>query len=139
LLLVVTLLAVGCSQSSGVLSVVDSWAPTTPPNAPTAVIYLTIDNGTGTGDRLVGVETDRCATTELHATQIDDENIMRMRLAEPALLEIPSDEALEMIPGGLHVMCIDPPTPFVEGESLELTVTLENAGPIDVTTPVENR
>ena len=128
-----------CSSLSGVLEITDSWAPTTPPRAQAAVIYLTIENGTEVDDRLVAVSSDRCGTVELHATQIDEERIMRMRLAEPELLEIASGATLEMTPGGLHVMCIDPPTPFAGGESIKLTVEFAEANPIEITTPVENR
>lgn len=137
--LVLILLATGCSGASGVIEITDSWAPTTPPNAQAAVIYLTIDNGTGTDDRLVDVATDRCNTVELHATQIDEQRIMRMRLAEPELLQIPAGKRLEMVPGGLHVMCIGPTSPFQDGDAIALQVTLAEAGTIAVTAEVENR
>ena len=139
LLLPLAVLATSCSSGSGALEITDSWAPTTPPRAQAAVVYLTIDNGTDTDDRLVEVTSPRCGTIELHATQFDEDRIMRMRLAEPDLLEIPSGETLEMIPGGLHVMCIDLPTPFRAGEAVALAVTFEEAGTIQVTTVVENR
>jgi copper(I)-binding protein len=137
LLLILT--AAACSGRSGVLEITDSWAPSTPPGAQAGVIYLTIDNGTGADDRLVSVATDRCGTIELHATTIDENQIMRMRTAEPELLEIPSGETMEMVPGQLHVMCIDPPEPWRAGEMVDLEVTLEQAGTIAITTPVENR
>ncbi len=137
--IVTALTVASCSNLSGVIEITDSWAPTTPPRAQAAVIYLTIDNGTDVDDRLVSVTSDRCGTVELHSTQIDEERIMRMRLAEPELLEIDSGDSLEMVPGGLHVMCIDPPTPFAAGEVLDLTVTFAEAGDLAVSTPVENR
>ncbi len=138
-LLVLFLILAACSTRSGVLEITDSWAPATPPNAQAAVVYLTIENGTADDDRLVDVSSDRCGTIELHATQIDEDRIMRMRLAEPKLLEIPSGDMLEMVPGGLHVMCLDMPAPFVAGEVLNLTVTLDKAGLYEITTVVENR
>ena len=137
LLLILT--AAACSGRSGVLEITDSWAPSTPPGAQAGVIYLTIENGTDTDDRLVSVATDRCGTIELHATTIGDDRIMRMRLAEPELLEIPSGETMVMVPGDLHVMCIDPPQPLRAGETIDLEVTLDRAGTFPVTTPVENR
>ena len=121
------------------MEITDSWAPTTPPGAQAAVVYLTIANGTGEDDQLIAVTTDRCGTIELHATQFDDNRVMRMRLAEPDQLTIPAGEILEMIPGGLHVMCIAPTSPFEVGEQLDLMVTLEAAGNIAVTTVVSNR
>jgi copper(I)-binding protein len=124
---------------SGVIEVTDSWAPSTPPNAPTAVIYIQIDNGTDDDDRLVDVAVDRCEAIELHTTNIDEDRIMRMRLATPEALTIPAGETLEMIPGGLHVMCIGLDQPFRVGETLDLDIQLESGTNFQVPTPVENR
>lgn len=135
----VALLA-GCGGGeSGVIEVVDSWAPATPPNAPAAAIYLQVANGTGDDDRLVNVELDRCESIELHNTTIDEERIMRMRLAEPAALQIPAGGELVMEPAGLHVMCIGLDAPFRSGEMLELTLVLESGTRLDMAAPVENR
>ncbi len=139
LLTLAALLATSCSSGSGLLEVTDSWAPTTPPGAQAAVVYLTIANGTQNDDRLVSVSTNRCGAVELHATQFDENRVMRMRLAEPEALNIPAGATLEMIPGALHVMCIAPTSPFAAGEELDLTVTLESAGDIAITTVVTNR
>ena len=134
-----TVLLGACGGDSGVIEVADSWAPSTPPNAPTAAIYLQIDNGTGDDDRLTDVELDRCEAIELHNTTIDEDRIMRMRLADPAALEIPAGGELVMEPAGLHVMCIGLDAPFDEGETLEMTVILESGKRLDTATPVENR
>jgi hypothetical protein len=138
-LLAVILIVAGCSRMNGVVEVTDSWAPSMPPTAQTGAIYLTVENGTGEDDRVVDVTTDRCGTTELHDTQIDENRVMRMRLAGPELLEVPSGGTLEMAPGGLHVMCLDPPTPFEDGETIGITVTMANGKTLSVQTPVENR
>jgi copper(I)-binding protein len=135
----VALLAACGGGGSGVIEVVDSWAPATPPNAPAAAIYLQLSNGTGDDDRLIDVEIDRCESIELHNTTIDDERIMRMRLADPAALEIPAGGELVMEPAGLHVMCIGLDAPFRNGETLELTLVLESGTRLGMATPVENR
>lgn len=128
-----------CGGGSGVIAVADSWAPATPPNAPSAAIYLQVDNGTGHDDRLIDVEIDRCEAIELHNTTIDEDRIMRMRLADPAALEIPAGGELVMEPAGLHVMCIGLDEPFREGEALQLRLILESGIRLETTTPVENR
>ena len=134
------LFANACSSGgSGILAVTDSWAPTTPPGAQAAVVYLTIENGTAAEDRLVSVTADRCGTIELHSTQFDENRVMRMRLAEPELLAIPAGDTMEMVPGGLHVMCISPTSPFGAGEELGLTVSMETAGDLSITAIVVNR
>ena len=121
------------------MAVTDSWAPATPPNAPAAAIYVQVDNGTGDDDRLVDVEMERCDAIELHNTTIDEDRIMRMRLADPASLEIPAGGSLVMEPAGLHVMCIGLEAPFREGETLEMTLILESGMRLDTATTVENR
>jgi copper(I)-binding protein len=133
-----TLVAACGGTRGGSLEITDSWAPSTPPNAETAAVYLTVENGTADGDRLISVESDACGSVELHATQLED-GIMRMRPASPDLLEIPSDGTLEMVPGGLHVMCIDPTEPFTTGGQVHLTAHFEKAGSLAITTPIENR
>ncbi len=139
-LLVVIVVAGACGGSDiGVVEIAESWAPSTPPSAATAAVYLTVTNGTGDDDRLVAVSSDRCSAVELHSTQIDDNQVMRMRQAGPDLLVVPARGELEMAPGGLHVMCIDLPAPFVVGEEVAMTVTFEHAGSIEVIAPVENR
>lgn len=138
-LIAAAMLLSACGGSSGVIAVADSWAPATPPNAPTAAIYLQVDNGTGDDDRLVDVEIDRCEAIELHNTTIDEDRIMRMRPADPAALEIPAGGELLMEPAGLHVMCIGLAEPFREGETLQLSLILESGIRLETTTPVENR
>ena len=128
-----------CGGGSGVIAVIDSWAPATPPNAETAAIYLEVDNGTPADDRLVDVEIDRCEAIELHNTTIDENRIMRMRPAEPAALEIPAGGELVMKPAGLHVMCIGLDAPFRPGEILQLSLLLESGAILEIETPVENR
>ena len=133
------LMAAACSgDGSGVVEVVDSWAATTPPGAQTAAVYLTIENGTSDDDRVEMVAIDRCEAIELHSTEFED-GIMRMRVAHPDLLVIPAGERLEMVPGGLHVMCIGLISPFQEGEQLDVTISLENTGAVAATAPIESR
>ncbi|MDJ0925135.1 MAG: copper chaperone PCu(A)C [Acidimicrobiia bacterium] len=138
-LLIIPLLGACGGGSSGVIEVTDSWAPSTPPNAPAAAIYLEIDNGTDANDRLIDVEMDRCDAIELHNTTIDDDRIMRMRLAEPDAMVVPAGGRLIMAPAGLHVMCIGLDAPFREGEMLDLVVLLESGTRLTTATPVEHR
>jgi hypothetical protein len=136
---VAELLSACSSGASRPIAVVDSWAPATPPGAPAAAIYLTIENGTAQDDTLVAVASSSCEAVELHATHFDDDGIMRMRLADPELLVISSGDRLEMTPGGLHVMCIGLAEPFERGDGIELTVFFEAAGGVSATATVENR
>ena len=61
---------------------------------------------------------------------------MKMRPAGP--MEIPPGIALELEPGGLHVMLMGLQAPLVEGESFALTLTFERAGAVEVTVPIRS-
>ena len=52
-----------------------------------------------------------------------DGNVMKMR-AVPAL-ELPAGKAVELKPGGYHVMLMDLKQPLQDGESVPLTLVVE--------------
>jgi hypothetical protein len=64
-------------------------------------------------------------------------NVMRMR-AVPAL-ELPAGRAVELKPGGYHVMLMDLKRALKEGESVPVTLVVESGGKrerIDLSVPV---
>lgn len=132
------LLLAGCG-GSGVVEVSDGWAGSMPPSAETAAIYLTIDNGTSHAVRIVDVMSARCGAIELHESRLDDQQVMRMRPATEEALTIGSGETLEMIPGSLHVMCIDVQGPFDVGDRFDLTVDFDDGSDLTREVMVENR
>ena len=139
-LLAMLVLLAGCGGGrSGLIEVTDAWGPPTPPNAQAAALYVTIANGTDIDAQLVSATSERCGTIELHATSIDDERIMRMRLAEPDLLSISAGDSLTMEPGGLHIMCIGPTAPLAAGEQIAVELLLESATTLQVEVPIERR
>jgi copper(I)-binding protein len=128
-----------CGGGSGTISVVDAWSAPTPPTARVAAVYVSIENDTGADDAIVSASTDRCGRVELHATQIDENNVMTMRPAGLELLTIPSGGVVEMMPGGLHIMCLDLREPLVAGETIPLAIVLASGTTLSVDVPVEQR
>ncbi|HQV56683.1 MAG TPA: copper chaperone PCu(A)C [Ilumatobacteraceae bacterium] len=53
-------------------------------------------------------------------------------------LDIPAGTAVELKPGGYHVMLIGLVKPLVAGSNVELTLTFEKAGDVKVTVPVRD-
>ncbi len=127
------------NDTSGRIEIGDAWGPPTPPNAQAAALYVTIDNGTSGDEQLVAATSERCTAVELHATSIDEQRIMRMRLAEPELLRIPAGDSLLMEPGGLHIMCIGPTAPLAAGEQITIELLLGSDVMLEVDVPVERR
>jgi copper(I)-binding protein len=51
-------------------------------------------------------------------------------------IDLPAGEAVELKPGGLHIMLLALPAPLEVGTDIELTLTFETGEPLTVTVPV---
>lgn len=138
LLVAFLLLVAGCG-GGGSLAVDDAWGRSSPAVAEAAAFYVTVSNESGTGDRLLSAESERCGMTEIHVTEMDSDGIMRMRPADPTALALGDGERLEMAPGGVHVMCMRLTSPLVLGEEVPLTLTFERAGELTLGVSIEDR
>jgi len=74
---------------------------------------------------------------ELHTMTMDGD-VMRMREVEGGI-ELPAGETVELAPGGLHIMFMGLESPFVEGETVPVTLTFEGGETIDLELPVVPR
>jgi copper(I)-binding protein len=108
--------------------VVDAYARATPPGARTAGVYLTIRNRAGAADELVGASTPVAADVEMH-TMSHEGGMMRMRAVDK--VPVPAGGAVELAPGGLHLMLIDPREPLREGARFPLTLRFARAGAVE--------
>jgi copper(I)-binding protein len=104
------------------------------PGGATAAAYLTLVDTGGEGDRLVAVRTAAAESASLHES-IDDDGVHRM-VARPEGFEVPAGGALELAPGGKHVMLMGlaEDVPGEDGE-IVLTLELERAGAVEVRVP----
>lgn len=116
--------------TAGPLVIREAWARATPPGARVGGGYLTVENTGDRADRLVSVASPASAKTELHTMQVED-GVMTMRLVEDGI-EIAPGATLTLEPGGYHIMFIRPKAPFVQGETVPLTLTFAKAGAVDV-------
>jgi hypothetical protein len=99
----------------------------------TSAAYMTLSSATGESDALVSASTDAAETVELH-TVIMEEGVMRMRPVTQ--IEVPAEGETHLEPGGYHVMLINITRDLSEGDTVELTLTFEQAGEVQVTAPV---
>ena len=53
-------------------------------------------------------------------------------------LELPAGETMVLEPGGYHIMLIELVAPLESGETIEVTLTFENAGERTITVPVQD-
>jgi periplasmic copper chaperone A len=119
------LLAAAPSFAGG-LAVTNAWSRTTPPGVTVGVVYLKLSNDTGKSDRLLRLSTPVAAKVQVHRTEIVD-GIARMR--EVSMLHVEAGQTLEFAPNGMHLMLIGLNKPLVDGQSFELDLLFEVAGP----------
>ena len=74
--------------------------------------------------RLVRVQSPAAGVAEVHEMKMDGD-IMKMR-AVP-LLELPAGKAVDLKPGGYHVMLMDLKAPLAKGTSVAVTLFFQDA------------
>jgi len=113
-------LAFASAAASAQTTVKDAWVRGTvaPQKATGAFMQIT----SAQGGKLVSAQSPLAGVTEVHEMAMDG-NVMKMR-AVPAL-ELPAGKAVELKPGGYHVMLMDLKQPLKEGESVPLTLVVE--------------
>jgi periplasmic copper chaperone A len=117
------------SAAGGGITVVDAWTNATPPGADVGAGYMTIRNGGSTAVRLTGGESPASRSVEVHSMAMDN-GVMTMRPVEGGL-EIPAGGAVELKPGGLHLMLVGLQKPLVAGESVKVTLTFDSGLRVD--------
>jgi copper(I)-binding protein len=126
-------LAQGTSSTS--ITVQQPWSRATPNGAKTGAVYMTIDNKSGTADRLTGASSDVADKVQIHEMKVAN-GVMQMREITDGL-PVPADGSVVLKPGSYHVMLIGLKKPLTAGETFPLKLTFAKAGSISVTVPVQ--
>lgn len=83
----------------------DAWVREAPPNATILAAYMTINNTGEEKDSLVSVESDCCRKVEIHQSIVEDG---QAKMIERKSLLVPAEANINLQPGGLHLMLIEP-------------------------------
>jgi len=105
--------------------------------AQSAALYFTLHNGSETPAKITGVtvSVDIASDAQIHTTEMSDD-IMRMREVKEGLVIAPN-ESLFFAPGGYHVMLLGLEKGLVEGSTVSLTLSFDNAADYTVELPVK--
>ncbi len=108
------------SHKAGSPVIESAWSRATPGQAPNGVVFMKILNHGSHADRLVSASSSVAEAVEIH-THVNDDGIMRMRRIPG--LELPPGQAVELKPGGYHLMLIGLHKPLKKDQSF--TVKLD--------------
>jgi len=119
---------------AGKLTVVDVRARPAPLTGGNGAAYMTVLNGLDAPVRLVSAASAAAEFVETHET-VEEQGVMKMIML-PDGYEIPAGAALELRPGGKHIMLIGLAQPLNPGDSFELTLNFDNGESMTLTVPV---
>ena len=106
----------------------------TPSGASTGAAFMTIHNDGQTDDMLLGGVSAVAKTVQVHEMTMDG-GIMRMRQVQGGLM-VPAAGAIELRPGGYHIMMIGLRAALKKGQSFPLTLHFKKAGDVSIEVPV---
>ena len=135
--LLTSFVAPALAQGTGntAITVEQPWARATSSGAKTGAVYMTLDNKSGTADRLTGASSDVADKLQIHEMKVEN-GVMQMRQIAGGLA-IPANGSVVLKPGSYHVMLIGLKKPLTPGDKFPLTLSFEKAGNISVTIPVQ--
>lgn len=118
---------------AGQLSISDTFTRATVAGQKNAGGFLSIQNE-GSADKLLSATSPVSSTVEIHEMKMDG-NVMQMRQIKS--LDIPSKGKVDLKPGGYHLMFIDLKSQLKAGENVDVQLTFEKAGKVNVKLPIQ--
>jgi copper(I)-binding protein len=138
LVLIATLASLAYAQTpSANVEVKDAWVRSTVPGQKGTGAFMKITAKDGA--KLVGVSSPVAGVGEVHEMKMEGD-VMKMR-ALP-LLDLPAGKAVELKPGGYHVMLMDLKQALVKDSKVPLTLVFKDAkgaeSKMELSLPVSN-
>jgi copper(I)-binding protein len=114
---------------------VGTWARPAVPGMPNSAAYGLVLNLNETPDRIISGTTAAAEALELHEMVMAEGDVMQMRpLADG--IPLPAGGFALLKPGGLHIMLIGLTGPLTDGDTLNVTLELEQGGSVELAIPV---
>ena len=99
----------------------DAWVRGTVPAQKTTGAFVTLESSEDA--KLISVTTPAAKVAEIHES-MQSQGVMRMHAVDQ--VPLPAGKRVELKPGGFHVMLVDLSKPLAEGDSVPLTLTIED-------------
>jgi copper(I)-binding protein len=110
-----------CLDAGAAVTATDAWVRGTVPAQKTTGAFLTLESSEDA--KLVSVSTPAAKSAEIHESQ-QAQGMMQMHAVEA--VPLPAGKRVELKPGGFHLMLVDLAKPLGEGDSVPLTLTIED-------------
>ncbi|OYW80693.1 MAG: hypothetical protein B7Z19_02360 [Polynucleobacter sp. 32-46-5] len=135
-LLVAALGVVGLAQAQnakvGSVEIEHAYTRATVPGQMAAGGFMKIENK-GKADQLISASSPVAGEVQLHEMAMEG-NVMKMRQVKD--IPVPAGGAVELKPGGLHLMFMNIKAPLAAGETVPVKLKFAKAGEVEVKMPV---
>lgn len=115
------------------IEVTEPWVREAPPTARVLAAYMVLHNHSDQERKLMGVTSPAFGFAELHKT-MEHDGMAHMEQVDEII--IPPHGKVELGPGKLHIMLIDPTLQLKAGDTVSLTLSFRNDKSIKVIAPV---
>lgn len=122
------------NASVGSIKIENGYTRATAPGQQVAGGFLKIENK-GAADQLVSASSPAAGEVQLHEMAMDG-NVMKMRQVKD--IEVPANGAVELKPGGLHLMFMNLKGPLAAGQTVPVKLKFAKAGEVEVKLPVNS-
>lgn len=116
----------------GSVQIENAYTRATVPGQQAAGGFMKIENK-GAADQLVSASSPVAGEVQLHEMAMDG-NVMKMRQVKD--IAVPAGGAVELKPGGLHLMFMNIKAPLTAGETIPVKLKFAKAGEVEVKMPV---
>ncbi len=127
-------MAQGVSKTvtTNAIKIEGAYTRATVPGQQVAGGFMKIENK-GVADQLISASSPVAGEVQLHEMAMDG-NVMKMRQVKD--IPLPAGGAVELKPGGLHLMLMNIKAPLTAGETVPVKLKFAKAGEVEVKMPV---
>jgi copper(I)-binding protein len=122
--------AVAHEITVGDLQIIHPHIPQPAASAKAAGGFMAIVNNGTEPDRLIGIESDIAAKSEVHESKVDANGVGTMQHVE--VIEIPPGQTVRLEHGGYHIMFMGLTGTLTEGEMHKATLIFDRAGRVEI-------
>jgi len=116
----------------GSVQIENAYTRATVPGQMAAGGFMKIENK-GAADQLISASSPVSGEVQLHEMAMEG-NVMKMRQVKD--IPVPAGGAVELKPGGLHLMFMNIKAPLAAGETVPVKLKFAKAGEVEVKMPV---
>ena len=118
--------------TTNAIKIEDAYTRATVPGQQVAGGFMKIENK-GAADQLISASSPVAGEVQLHEMAMEG-NVMKMRQVKD--IAVPAGGAVELKPGGLHLMFINIKAPLTAGETVPVKLKFAKAGDVEVKMPI---